>query len=106
MNADYSKNRAIYSENGIYRSYYESGAKTARGTDSFLRYLLAALSALLGVRVGERARRIIRVSAVLVSLIGLLCVAAAIEAGSLGLGTGLLLGGLCILPELLCLARH
>ncbi len=106
MNADHSKNYNFNSETGIFDTYFAPAHPKARQAEEFLVRLFSMLCACLRTLTSERVRRVARTFGVIGSLVGLICVVAAVEAGSLGLGSGLLLGGLCLLPEVGCLMRH
>ncbi len=106
MNISYQKNSQVNSNNDIYATYLPKVAMPAGALRRMLDRILAFLSHMLLSLTSARAKSILRVSGVALSLIGMLCVVSAIESGALSLFGGLLLGGLFIGIEFLCLRRH
>ena len=103
MNRSYTKNDTFVSNNGIYDALYEDGAIGEKRLEKWLDNALCKLIALLQILTGATARRLARVCGVVVSLIGMIGVAGAIETGRLSLVGGLLLAGLFVAAEYACL---
>ncbi len=106
MNISYQQNRENNSNNDIISVYFYSGVKRVplwqKALDRALSYLAIMVSFLCGARV----RTVARVTAVALSLVGLVGVIGAMEAGTLALPLGIVIGAALILIEYLCLRRH
>ena len=103
MNRSYTKNDAFVSNNGIYDALYGDGAFQEKRLEKWLDGALCKLIALMQILTGATARRLARVCGVVVSLIGIIGVAGAIETGRLSIPFGLLLAGLFVATEYFCL---
>ena len=106
MNRYYDQNEQFRSNNRIFEGYFTESRKSVGGVQRRLDALLSILYAILVMLTSERAIRLGRVLGVVGSLVGMGVLFAAIEAGSVGLGVGLLLGSLLVGIEYLCLRRH
>ena len=106
MNAYYHNNRTNNSNNDIFADLLIGRESTApawkRNTDR----LLSLLAAMIAVLTGSVARRILRVVTFTLILFGLIAVIGAVEAGTLGLGTALLISLPLLALEYLCLRKQ
>lgn len=103
MNTYFEKNENFSSNSRIFEAYFTEAVKPAGTFQKCLDSMLYLLSALLRILTGATVRRIAKVSAVALSLVGFIGVIGAIERGSLGIGMGLLLGAILLGIEYLCL---
>ena len=103
MNTYFEKNGNFNSNSRIFEAYFTETVKTAGTLEKSLDSLLCFLSVLLRILTGATVRRIAKVSAVALSLVGFIGVIGAIEHGSLSIGMGLLLGAVLLGIEYLCL---
>ena len=103
MNKYFEKNGSFHSNNRIYEGYFtEAEVRNGLGKKVF-DLLLFIVNLLLNETFLRRAKLVV----VAASLIGLIGVVGAMDAGSLGMGSGLLIGLVLILVEYLCLkGRH
>jgi hypothetical protein len=105
MNISYQNNGRIYSNNDIFRDYFNEGvrpSKMRKAADA----MLAALSLILAFLSAARTRVVARTIGFGLCLIGFIGVIGAMEAGTISLGFGLILGGAILGIELLCLRRQ
>jgi hypothetical protein len=105
MNISYQNNGRIYSNNDIFADYFNVGArpsKMRKAADA----MLAALSLILAFLTAARTRVIARTLGFGLCLVGFVGIIGAMESGALSLGFGLLLGGVILGIELLCLRRQ
>ena len=106
MNTYFEKNGSFNSNNRIFEACYYETAKSAGKAQRALELLLSWIRALLKILTVAKVRRIARVFTVAVSLVGFIGVIGAMDHGSIGLGTGLLIGALLLGVEYLCLRGH
>ena len=103
MNKYFDKNDMFNSNNRTYEGYFTDTTNTKNSwkkVSDFLFMILRFLS-------GQAVVRTVKAVAVALSLIGFLGIIGAMENGTLGLGTGLLIGALLLAIEYLCLrGRH
>lgn len=105
MNISYQNNEHIYSNNDIFADYFNAGArpsKMRKAADA----MLAALSLILTFLTAARTRVAARALGFGLCLVGFVGIIGAMEAGSISLGFGLVLGGAILGIELLCLRRQ
>ncbi len=89
MNRYFENNQEFNSNSRIFNAYYHTAPQTKQKRTSLFGSLRSKLSAAL---CSNTARRVLRVAKPIVfsaALLGLLGIAAAIEAGALGLGAGI-----------------
>jgi len=103
MNTYFDKNERFDSNKRIFEAYYQETRKPAGKLQRALDALLSSLSSLAKAENRAKVIRLARVCGVAVSLIGFIGVIGAMERGTLGLGSGLLIGALLIGAEYLCL---
>lgn len=105
MNAYYNQKSEVRSNNDIFEAYFMEGVRPVsslrRALDSLLSFFLSLVLALTSAKV----RRIARTTAVALVFVGFIGVIGAMESGTVGLGTGLILGALLLLAELLLLRQ-
>ena len=105
MNISYQNNSGVYSNNDIFADYFQVGtraSKMRKAADA----LLAALSLILTFLTAARTRVVARATGFGLCLVGFVGVIGAMEAGSISLGLGLILGAALLGIELLCLRRQ
>ena len=105
MNISYQNNGQVYSNNDIFADYFDVGArpsKMRKAADA----MLAALSLILTFLTAARTRVAARALGFGLCLVGFVGIIGAMEAGSISLGFGLVLGGAILGIELLCLRRQ
>ncbi len=99
MNKYFDRNDVFNSNSRTYEGCFTE----AKAENHIWNFLLAALQIFSGHAFLQK----IRVALVALSLIGFIGIIGAMEAGSLGTGTGLLIGALLLSVEYLCLkGRH
>ena len=103
MNTYFDKNEHFNSNRRIFETYYQEAARPAGRLQRALDALLGGASALVSALSGAKARRLAKALTVAVSLVGFVGVIGAMERGSLGLGSGLLIGAILVGAEYLCL---
>lgn len=103
MNTYFEKNRNLDSNSRIFEAYFTDTAKPVGAFRKWLDSVLCVLSSILRALIGATARRIAKVTTVAICLIGFIGVIGAIEHGTLGVGTGLLIGAILLGVEYLCL---
>lgn len=106
MNRYFDKENAFDSNSRIFNAYYINSEKAKSSTSS---PLSAACAKLADVRVSKLYKRIMRIAkpvAFSLALVGIVGVAGAIEAGTLGLGTGIAVSLALLGIEFLCLRRQ
>ncbi len=100
----YIDNHTHYnSDNGIFEAYFTEAVSPASPLKKWIDSCLALLHQFIKIITGATARRLCKVGGVAASLIGFVGVIGAMQSGKLGLGTGLLIGGMLIGVEYLCL---
>jgi hypothetical protein len=103
MNKYFDKNDMFSSNKRIYEGYFTDSSASKGFGSRALEILLLLLQSILE----SNALRYVRVALVAVSLIGLIGVIGAVEMGTLGMGSALLIGTALVLVEYLCLkGRH
>ena len=103
MNKYFDKNDMFNSNNRIYEGYFTESKKVSSACNRLMSILLLVLQFLSKESFLQKAK----VALVALSLIGFIGIIGAMEAGSLGMGTGLLIGTVLIAVEYLCLrCRH
>ena len=105
MNISYQNNGQSYSNNDIFADYFNVGArhsKMRKAADA----MLAALSLILAFLTATRTRVVVRAFGFGLCLVGFVGIIGAMEAGTVSLGFGLILGGAILGIELLCLRRQ
>ena len=102
MNKYFEKNDNFNSNNRIYEGYFTE----ARNESGFGKRALDLLSLILNFLLCESFLQRAKMVLVALSLVGFIGVIGAMEAGSLGMGSGLLIGGLLLAVEYLCLKRR
>ena len=105
MNISYQNNGRIYSNNDIFADYLNVGArpsKMRKAADA----MLAALSLILAFLTSARTRVVARTIGFSLTLVGFVGIIGAMEAGSISLGMGLVLGAALLGIEVLCLRRQ
>ena len=103
MNKYFEKNDGFNSNNRIYEGYFTE----VNAAPGFGKRVLDLLSTILGLLLCERFLHRVKLVVVALSLIGLIGVVGAMDAGSLGMGSGLLIGAALVAAEYLCLkGRH
>lgn len=106
MNAYYNNNRTNNSNNEIFLDLLIGGKRTVPAWKRNADKLLALLAAMVAVLTGSVARRILRVVTFTAILLGLIAVVGAVEAGTLGIGTALLISLPLLALEYLCLRKQ
>lgn len=106
MNTYYDNRKENNSNNDILKDLLVGKKRTSptwkRNADSFLS-LLAAMVAIL---TGTVARRVLRAVSFSFILLGMIALVASVEAGTLGIGMGCLLGLPLLALEFLCLRKQ
>ncbi|MBR3893631.1 MAG: hypothetical protein IKJ35_00635 [Clostridia bacterium] len=103
MNTYFDQNEGFNSNKRIFEAYYQEARKPAGKLQRALDALLSSLSSLAKTETRAKVIRLAKACGVAVSLIGFVGVIGAMERGTLGLGSGLLIGALLIGAEYLCL---
>lgn len=103
MNTYFEKNEKFDSNNRIMEAYFGEAVKVANPIAKAIDTLLSFFFRLWQILTSATARRIGKVTSFALSLVAIVGIIGAIESGSLGLGLGLLLGGLTVGIEYLCL---
>ena len=107
MNKYFDQNDIFNSNRRTYEGYFTESKKEKNALQKWLEKIVTILSILMQTFANSSALRIIKVVAVAVSLIGFIGIIGAMEQGTLGMGTGLLIGSLLLLIEYFCLrSRH
>lgn len=103
MNKYFDKNDMFDSNSRIYEGYFAD----VTNTKNPLKKLSDLLFMILRFLSGQTVIRTVKAVAVALSLIGFVGIIGAMENGTLGLGTGLVIGALLLAIEYLCLrGRH
>ena len=102
MNKYFDRNDVINSNSRIYEGYFTDVSNTKNP----LKKLSDILFLILRFLSGQTLIRTIKTVMVALSLIGFLGIIGAMENGTLGFGTGLLIGTLLLAIEYLCLRGH
>ena len=105
MNKYYLSEEQFNSNKRIFEAYYTEAKTSVGAFQKALDFLRIFLSAVMAALTSARARVLVRVCGIALSLIGLIGVVGAIEAGSISIGFGLLLGLLMIGVEFFCLKK-
>ncbi len=105
MNTYYQQNGRIGSNNDIFETYFYGETKALPSWKKRLDTILAILAAMVASLTSARARTALRVFGVGASLVGFVGIIGAMEAGSLAILPGILIGILLIGVEVLCLRR-
>ena len=103
MNAYFEKNRSFRSNKRTFKSYYEETAVQANGAQRIADLLLGVLSMLLCAIHRIASSAIAKVLSFALCFVGFVGVIGAMEHGSLGMGTGLLIGAGLLAVEFLLL---
>lgn len=103
MNKYFDKNDMFDSNNRIYEGYFTESKKENYVWSGIMSLLLLVIQFLSKESFLQKAKMVL----VALSLIGFIGIVGAMEAGSLNMGTGLLIGAILIAIEYLCLkGRH
>ena len=105
MNISYQNNERVYSNNDIFGDYFNVGTRTSKmrkAADA----MLAVLSLILTFLTAARTRVIARTVGFGLTLVGFVGIIGAMEAGTISLGLGLILGAALLGIEVLCLRRQ
>ena len=103
MNKYFDKNDIYNSNSRIYEGNFTDTTKEKKSEKGLIELLVFMLQMLFGQTFLYKAKLVL----VAFSLIGFIGVVGAMEAGSLGMGSGLLIGAVLIAIEYLCLkGRH
>jgi hypothetical protein len=103
MNKYFDKNDMFNSNSRIYEGYFTDSSTKKNSSNRVLEMLCLILQSLLE----SSALRYVKVALVALSFIGLIGVIGAVEAGTLGMGSALVIGATLVLVEYLCLkGRH
>jgi len=103
MNRYFDKTDRFNSNSRIFEAYYTEAAQGIKQTYNTRRSLLSHLSEKLASKKIARALRIVKPIVFTSGLLSILCVAGAVESGSLGIGAGCLLSLLILGIEYLVL---
>ena len=103
MNRYIEKNSEFNSNRRIFEAYYNEVARPESRLQKVLETLVSYILMLVHMLSSAQVKALIKVFTVAVSLVGLVGIIGAMEQGSLGLGTGLLIGSLLIALEYLSL---
>lgn len=103
MNISYEKNQQNFSNKGIYEGYFTEVPVRASLFEKAMDRLYGMLVLLFSFLCSVKVRRILRASLTVACLVGILCLVAAMEAGSLGLLPGVLCGVALTVAEFFCL---
>ena len=106
MNRYFDKTQEFDSNSRIFNAYYTNSKVSERPAPSVLDSLRAKLFSARRSKLLRSVSRIAKPIVFSASLIGLLGIAAAIEAGSLGLGSGLTVSAILVAIEYLCIRSH
>ncbi|MBQ9806554.1 MAG: hypothetical protein IJW49_08635 [Clostridia bacterium] len=106
MNRYFDNNRDFDSNSRIFNAYYNAVPQTEQQRTPLLTSLRAKLSAALRSNAARRVLRVVKPIVFSAALLGILGIAAAIEAGSLGLGSGIAVSAILLGIEYLCLRPH
>ena len=103
MNKYFDKNDTFNSNSRIYEGFFTEASECKNGLHQILEMLCLILRSILE----SSAFRYVKVALVALSLVGLIGVIGAVEAGSLGMGSALLIGAVLVYVEYLCIRpRH
>lgn len=105
MNISYQDNGRIYSNNDIFETYFNVGARPSKMRKA-VNAMLAALSFMVAFLTDARTLAVARVTGFGLCLVGFVGIIGAMEAGAISLGFGLVLGGALLGIEALCLRRQ
>ena len=103
MNAYFDNNGAFNSNSRIFEGYFTEAETRTSGLQRAAEKLFSRVADLARTLTDSRACRLIKAITVALSLIGFAGVIGAMERGSLGMGTGVLIGATLIGLEYLCL---
>jgi hypothetical protein len=103
MNKYFDQNDIFNSNRRTYKGYFTETKKEKSAFQKWLEKVIALLSVLMRTISESSALRTVKVIGVAVSLIGFIGIIGAMEQGTLGMGSGLLIGSLLLLVEYLCL---
>ena len=99
MNAYFEQNEKNISNNRIYNSYFETKAKSGFMGRTAMKTAFELILSLLSLLCSTRARTLVRVFAVAISLVGFIGVIGAVEHNSLSMLGGVLIGSVLIVVE-------
>ena len=103
MNRCCEENQFIYSNNRIFEGCFTEAAKREGALGQAV---IGGLKTVKKAVCSARAKRIAKAVFFTVCLVGFVGIIGAMEAGSLALGTGLILGSALLAIEYLCLRNH
>lgn len=102
MNKYFDQTDVFSSNSRIYEGFFTEEKKEESKLEKACKKLLSIPSLLSKIAADQKVRGIAKAGFTALSLIALVGIAGAIEAGTLGLGSGLLCGALLLGLELLC----
>ena len=103
MNAYFEKAESFDSNKRIMEAYFGEAVTTVGAGQKLLENLLSKLLWILRILTCTTVRRIAKATAVAVTLVAFIGVIGAMEAGSVSLGLGLVIGAALLGIEYLCL---
>lgn len=103
MNRCYDENQFLNSNNRIFDGYFTEVAKRESAWKRSARTVLEGLKKAVSSARVRRTAKAVSFTGCLVGFVGII---GAMEAGSLALGAGLLLGACLLAVEYLCLRNH
>lgn len=106
MNRYFDNEQAFNSNSRIFNAYYTNQETTRKSSQTLLETVRAKLACARASKQLRKALRIARPIVFSAALLSLLGIAAAIEAGSLGLGAGIVSSAVLFGIEYLCLRAH
>lgn len=103
MNTYFENERSFSSNRGIIEAYLGQDVKPVGSFQKLFETILSWLAACVAFLSCVAVRRVIKTFGVAVSLVGFIGIVGAIEHGTIGIGTGLIIGSILLVIELLCL---
>ena len=103
MNKYFDQNDIFNSNKRTYEGYFTESKKEKNALQKWVEKIIAILSVFAHIIAQSSALRVVKVVAVALSLVGFIGIIGAMEQGSLGMGSGLLIGSILLLVEYLCL---
>lgn len=103
MNRYFEKNDIFSSNSRIFEGYFDDVTAQKSGLEKWLEKLSCVLLSILVFLSSSTLVKTVKCLGVAGALVGFVGIIGAMEQGTLGLGTGLCIGGALLLVEYLCL---
>lgn len=103
MNRYFEKENEFNSNSRIFEGFFKEEEYRKSRLEAYCEKLLTLPSRLAAIATNQKACGIVKAGVTACTLIALVGIVGAMEAGSLALGTGILCGALLLAVELLCL---